>query len=162
MEVAVDVETDMAARDSPVRKTARVAGRDKAVELAAKAAAAGSSKAWELAKRGAGNKAVKKAVTKAGESAAVAAAAGATKGGGTYLARRREDRKHRRLAMDLARQIGGQVSVRAVIAGDRYYVVWRGDKPVDTFPALPKTAGPLNERPELTGFVGRRVTPPPD
>jgi hypothetical protein len=139
-----------------------VAGKDKAVELAAKAAAAGGSKAWELVKRGAGNKAVKTAATKAGEGAAVAAAAGATTGGGTYLRRRRANRKHRRLAMDLARQIGGEVSVRTVIAGDRYYVVWRGDKPVDTFPALPKTVGPLNERPELIGFVGRRVTPPPD
>lgn len=139
-----------------------MAGRDKAVELAAKAAAAGGSKAWELAKRGAGNKAVKRAVTTAGEGAALAAAAGATKGGGTYLASRREDRKHCRLAMDLARQIVGQISVRTVIAGDRYYVVWRGDKPVDTFPALPKTAVPLNERPELIGFVGHRVTPPPD
>jgi hypothetical protein len=145
-----------------LRKTAHVAGRDKAVELAAKAAAAGGSKAWELAKRGAGNKVVKKAVSKAGERAAVDAATSAAKGGGTYLASRREGRQHRSLAMDLARQIGGQVSVRTVIAGDRYYVVWRGDEPVDTFPALPRTDRPLNERPELIGFVGRRVTPPPD
>lgn len=139
-----------------------MSGKNKAVELAAKAAAAGGSKAWGLAKRGAGNKAVKKAATKAGEGAAVTAAAGAATGGGTYLASRREDRKHRRLAMDLARQIGGQVSARTVIDGERYYVVWRGDEPLDTFPALPKTAVALNERPELTGFVGRRVTPLPE
>lgn len=101
-------------------------------------------------------------MNKAGESAATNAATGAVMGGGTYLATHRAGRKHRRLAMDLARQIGGQVSVRTVIAGDRYYVVWRGDKPVDCFPALPKTAGPLEERPELIGFVGRRITPKPD
>ena len=154
------------ARDPPVRKTARVAGGNKAGSLAAKAAAAGGSKALALVKRGAGNKAVKKAATKAGETVAVyvtaAVAEGATKGGGTYLARRRADREYRGFAMDYARQIGGQVSIRTVIAGGRYYVVWRGDEPVATFPALPNDAGELNERPELIGFVGRRVTPPPD
>jgi hypothetical protein len=64
--------------------------------------------------------------------------------------------------MDLARQIGGEVSIRTVIAGERYYIVWRGGEPVDSFPMLPKEQGPLAERPELSGFVGRRVTPPPN
>jgi hypothetical protein len=53
-------------------------------------------------------------------------------------------------------------SASNIIAGERYYVVWRGDEPVDTFPMLPKTAGSLAERPELSGFVGRRVAPPPN
>jgi hypothetical protein len=51
--------------------------------------------------------------------------------------------------MDLARQIGGEVSLRTVIAGERYYVVWRGDEPVDSFPMLPEKAGSLAGRPEL-------------
>jgi len=110
----------------------------------------------------ASNKAIREAVNKAYEQAAKNAVDGATKRGGTYLAGRREDRKHRLLAMDLARQIGGEVSIRTVIAGERYYVVWRGDEPVDSFPMLPKSEGSLVERPELTGFVGRRVAPPPN
>jgi hypothetical protein len=121
-----------------------------------------AAKAWELIRRSASNKAVSVAVTRAGEQAAKNAADGATKRGGTYPAGRREDRKHRLLAMDLARQIGGEVSIRTVIAGERYYVVWRGDEPVDSFPMLPKTAGSLAERPELSAFVGRRVAPPPN
>jgi hypothetical protein len=132
------------------------------VDLAVKAAAAGGSKALELIRRGASNEAINKAVTGAGERAAKNAVDGATKRGGTYLAGRREDRKHRLLAMDLARQIGGEVSIRTVIVGERYYVVWRGDEPVDSFPMLPKSAGSLAERPELSGFVGRRVAPPPN
>ena len=104
---------------------------------------------------------VSTAVKKAGEQAAKNAAEDATKSGGRYLVSLRTDRKHRRLAMDLARQIGGKVSLGTVIAGERYYVVWRGDVPVDCFPVLLKTAGALAERPELSGFVGHRVTPPP-
>jgi hypothetical protein len=44
-----------------------VAGRDKAVDLTIKAAAAGGSKAWGLIRQSADNKAVRTAVTKAGE-----------------------------------------------------------------------------------------------
>ena len=136
------------------------------MDLRAKAAAAGGSKAWELIRRGASNEVISKAVTKAGERAATRAATnaadGATKRGSAYLAGRLDDRKHRLLAMDLARQIGGQVSIRTVIAGERCYIVWRGDEPVDSFPMLPKAKGPLAERPELSGFVGRRVTPRPN
>jgi hypothetical protein len=132
-------------------------------EAAGVAAMAALTVGWALAKRVVGNKAVKTAVVNAGESAAKAAVAGATKSainrGSTYPARRREDRKHRRLATDLARQIGGQVSLGTVIAADRYHVVWRSDEPVDCFPTLPKNLGPLNERFELTSFVGPRVTP---
>jgi hypothetical protein len=110
-----------------------VAGTDKAVDFTIKAAAAGGGKAWALIRQGAGSDAVRMAVTNAGERAAKNAADGATKRGGTYLARCRDDRKHRRPAMDLARQIG--------------------------FPTLPKAAGRLSGRPELSGFLGRRVAP---
>jgi hypothetical protein len=122
-----------------------VAGRDKAVDLTIKAAAAGGSKAWGLIRQSADNKAVRTAVTKAGEKAATL-----------------DDRTHRLLAMDLARQIGGEGSLRTVIAGERYDVVWRGDEPVDSFPMLPEKAGSLAGRPELSGFVGRRVAPSPN
>lgn len=142
------------------QKDCNVAENDK-MGLALKAATVGGAAAWQLIVRTASSKAVGAAVKKAGDQAAKNAADGATKGGGTYLANLRKDRKHRRLAMDLARQIGGEVSLGTVIAGERYHVVWRGDVPVDCFPALPKTAGPLTERAELSGFVGHRVTPPP-
>lgn len=138
-----------------------MAREDKPIDLALKAAMVGGVAAWQLIVRTASSKAVSTAAKKAGEQAAKNVADGATKSGGTYLASLRNNRKHRRLAMDLARQIGGEVSLGTVIAGERYYVVWRGDVPVDCFPALPKTAGPLAERPELSGFVGYRVTPPP-
>jgi hypothetical protein len=117
------------------------------VDLTIKAAAAGGSKAWGLIRQSADNKAVRTAVTKAGEKAATRAATnaadGATKRGSAYLAGRLDDRKHRLLAMDLARQIGGEVSLRTVIAGERYYVVWRGDEPVDSFPCCPRKQAPL-------------------
>ena len=119
-----------------------------AVEVAVKGAATVGRKLWEI-------EAVKKTVTTAAGSVALTAVAGAPERGNTYLA----DRKRRRLAMDLARQIGGRVSVSTVIAGDRYDVVWRGDEPVGIFPALPENLGPLNERFELTSFVGHRVRP---
>jgi hypothetical protein len=138
-----------------------MAETDSAIALALKAATVGGLAVRQAIVRTASNKAVSTAVKKAGEQAAKNAANGATKSSGRYLVRLRTDRKHRRLAMDLARQIGGKVSLGTVIAGERYYVVWRGDVPVDCFPVLPKAAGPLAERPELSGFVGQRVTPPP-
>jgi hypothetical protein len=57
-----------------LRKSANVAGRDKAVDLTIKAAAAGGSKAWGVIRQSADNKAVRTAVTKAGEKAATRAA----------------------------------------------------------------------------------------
>lgn len=136
-----------------------MAGREKVLQAATATAAVGGRKAWTIIKRGAASKAVKRAAKTAGEGAATAVASTATKGGGSFLTDRREDRKNRRLAMDLGRQIGGQVSVRTVIAGERYYVVWRDDEPIETFPRLAGSGAPLHERPEL---VGRRVTPPPE
>lgn len=127
------------------------------MRLAVKAVAARRGSAMELIRRGASNKAVSTAVTAAGEQAAINAVGGATSRGTTYFT----GRKNRRLAMDLARQIGGQVSLRTVIAGERYNVVWRGDEPVESFPTLPKDLGSLAERTELTGFVGLRVVPSP-
>lgn len=147
--------------DTSVRKTIPVPGTERAIETAAKTAASYGGKALALAKRGTTSKAFKKAAEKAGERAALAAATGAAAGSGTYLANRREDRKQRQLAMDLARQIGGSVSAGTVIAGERYYVVWRGNTPLASFPALPTAAGALEKRPELIDFVGRRLTPKP-
>ena len=138
-----------------------MAATDKGMDLALKAATNGGVWVWQAIVRTASSKAVTTAAKKASEQAAKNAADGATKSGGKYLVSLRKDREHRCLAMDLARQIGGQVSLGTVIARERYYVVWRGDVPVDCFPGLPKTAGALTERPELSGFVGHRVTPPP-
>jgi hypothetical protein len=138
-----------------------VAEKDKAMDLALNAAKIGGLAVWGVIVQTATSKAVSTAAKKAGDQAAKNVADGATKSSGSYIASRWKNREHRRLAMDLARQIGGEVSLGTVIAGERYCVVWRGDVPVDCFPALPKAAGPLTERPELSGFVGHRETPPP-
>lgn len=132
---------------------------EKAVELAKKAAETTGAKTLELLKKGAGNKQVQKAATKAGEGVVASATAQATKGGTNFLTQRRAERKHKQLAIDLAGQIGGSFSERTVIAGERYFVVWRGNEPIDTFPSLPKNLAPLTERPELQDFQGPRRSP---
>lgn len=132
---------------------------DKAVAFAMKAAAAGAPMAWAAVKKGAGNKAVKRAANKAGEGAAVAVAAGAVAGGGNFVTQFRADRKNKGLAFDLAKQTAGSYSARTVIAGERYFVVWRRDEPIEAFPPLPRSLGLLSERPELQDFQGVRQSP---
>jgi hypothetical protein len=63
--------------------------------------------------------------------------------------------------VDLARQIGGTYST-AIIAGDRYCVVWQQETPFDVFPALPKDLEPLAERRELQNYQGTRIKPSAD
>lgn len=132
-----------------------------AIKLAKTAAVTGGAKAWELVIKGAANKQLRKAATKAGENAAVAAATGATTGGTNFFTQGRANRKNKRLAFDLARQIGASLSESTVIAGQRYFVVWRGDEPFEVFPPLPKNLGALAERPELQDFRGVRHSPTP-
>jgi len=105
-----------------------------------KAAAAGRATAWEMVKKGAANAAVKEAAKTAGEKVAEAATGGLAQGGGNFVTQRRANRMHKRLAFDLAKQIGGSYSARTVIAGERYFVVWGGDEPVEVFPRLPRTS----------------------
>ena len=124
-----------------------------------KVAAVGGPTAWAMVKKGAANAAVKKAATKATEKAAETAVGGVATSGGNFVTQRRANGKNKRLAFDLATQIGGSYSARTVIAGERYFVVWRGDQPIDTFPPIPRNLGPLAERPELQDFQGVRQSP---
>lgn len=116
-------------------------------------------KAMAIVTTAVANKAIKKAATKAGETAATSALESAATGGGNFVTKRRTDRRNRRLACDLAEQVGGSYSARTVIAGERYFVVWRGEEPIEVFPALPKHLAPLAERPELQDFQGVRLAP---
>lgn len=130
------------------------------MELARRAATNGGGRAVELARRAAGSKPVKSAGTKTGEALVKSVAGAITAGGGATVARRIAERRNRRLAVDLAGQIGGTYSEGTVIAGDRYFVVWQGETPFDVFPALPKGLEPLAERRELQDYQGARSTPP--
>jgi hypothetical protein len=134
---------------------------NKALVLAKKAATTGGSKALELAKQAAGSKSVKTTSNKQADAIVTAVAGSVTTGGTAALTRRLAKRKNRRLAVDLARQIGGTYST-AIIAGDRYWVVWQEETPFDVFPALPEGSEPLAERRELQNYQGTRMNPSAD
>jgi hypothetical protein len=80
------------------------------------------------------------------------------------LGRLPANRKNRGLANQLAGQIGGTYSAeRAIIAGDRYWVVFAQDgTPFEAFPPLPEDLGPLAERRELQNYQGDRIDPSAD
>lgn len=134
---------------------------DKVLVLAKKAATNGGSKALELAKQATQRKSVKTASNKQVDAIVTAVAGSVTAGGTAELKRRLARRKNRRLAVDLARQIGGTYST-AIIAGDRYWVVWQQETPFDVFPALPQGSEPLVERRELQNYQGSRIKPSAD
>jgi hypothetical protein len=60
--------------------------------------------------------------------------------------------------VQLARQIGGTYD-RAIIAGDRYWVVWQDETPFEVYPPLPEGIGPSAERRELQNYQGIRIDP---
>ena len=131
----------------------------KAGELVKKA---GGAKAAELAKKAAKHKAVDKAfqkgMDKTAEKAIGAVFTFATTGGAAAaIKRKRDKRKERRDAADLARQVGGTFSLNVIIGSERYHVVWLADEtPYRVIPDLPKDAGPLEELPDLKLFRGVR------
>jgi hypothetical protein len=127
-------------------------------ELAKKAATSGGSKAAKIAKHAAENKSVKTATERQLDAVVTAVAASLTAGGTAALTRPFANRKNRRLAVQLARQIGGTYD-RAIIAGDRFWVVWQGETPFDVYPPLPESLGPLAERRELQNYQGVRIDP---
>jgi uncharacterized membrane protein YebE (DUF533 family) len=88
----------------------------------------GGGKAAKAAKHVVQNKSVKTAIDKQADAVVVEVAGAVTAGGVAALARPFANRKNRRLAVQLARQIGGTYA-RAIIAGDRYWVVWQDDTP---------------------------------
>ncbi len=121
----------------------------------------GGSKALALAKQAAQSKSVKTTSTKQADAIVKAVASSVTTGGTAALTRRLAKRKNRRLAVDLAQQIGGTYSP-AIIAGLRYWVVWQQETPFDIFPPLPNGAGPMAQRRELQNYQApassRRLT----
>ena len=132
-----------------------------ALVLAKNAAMNGGGKAAKLAKQVAQNKSVKKAIDKQVDAVVVSVAGVLTAGGTAALTRPFANHKNRRLAVQLARQIGGTYA-RAIIAGDRYWVVWQDDTPFEVYPPLPKDIGPLAERRELQNYQGIRIDPSAD
>lgn len=136
-----------------------------ASELAKKA---GRSKGTEFAKNGAKNavgrtsvdKAIQKGVDTAAEKAIGAAFAFATGGAAAGIKRKRDKRRERRDAVDLARQVGGTFSPNVIIGSARHHVVWLEDKtPYRVIPELPESAGPLEELPDIKHFCGVRREP---
>jgi hypothetical protein len=117
-----------------------------ALGLAKMVAMNGGSK---LAKQVAQNESVKTATVAVGKTVAVAV----TAGGRAALTRRFANRENSRLAVQMARQIGGTYA-RAIIARDRYWVVWQDETPFEVYPPLPKGLGPLAERRELQNYQG--------
>src|SRR5205807_412336 len=97
-----------------------------ALVLAKKAATNGGSKAMKLANQAAQHKSVKTATDKQVDAIVKAVAGSVTAGGTAALTRRFAKRKNRRLAVDLARQVGGTYAT-AIIAGDRYWVGWQDE-----------------------------------
>lgn len=136
----------------------------KAGELVKKA---GGAKGAELVKKAANHKAVDKAfrkgMYKSAEKAIGAVFTFATTGGAAAaIKRKRDKRKERRYAADLARQVGGTFSLNVIIGSERYHVVWLADEtPCRVIPELPRDAGPLEELPDLKLFHGVRDKPKP-
>jgi hypothetical protein len=139
----------------------------KAGELVKKA---GGAKGAELAKNGAKklanhkavDKAFQKGLDKTAETAIGAVFAFATGGAAAAIKRKRDKRKERRDAADLARQVGGTFSLNVIIGSERYHVVWFVDEtPYRVIPELPKDAGPVEELPDLKHFRGVRHKPKP-
>ena len=116
----------------------------------------------KLAKQFVQNKLVKTAVGKLFTAVVGVLIADIKKRGTAALTRPFANRKNRRLAVQLALQKGGTYD-RAVIAGDRYWVVWVQDKtPSFVYPPLPEDLGPLAERLELQNYQGNRIDPSAD
>jgi len=135
----------------------------KAGELVKKA---GGAKGAELAKNGAkkaaNHKAFQKGIDMTAEKAIGAVFTFATGGAAAAVMRKRDKRKERRDAADLARQVGGTFSLNVIIGSERYHVVWLADEtPYRVIPELPKDAGPLEELPDLRLFSGVRHKPKP-
>ena len=87
----------------------------------------GGSLATKLAQ----NKSVKKATAKQLDAVVGNLALSVTAGGTAALRRPVANRKNRRLADQVARQIIGGTCDRRVIAGDWYWVVWQDETPFD-------------------------------
>jgi len=61
---------------------------------------------------------------------------------------------------DVSRQVGGQYSEGAIVAGERRYIVWHDEVPVDCFPSLGDDRG-LATRVELKNFPETPTKTPP-
>jgi hypothetical protein len=127
----------------------------------AKGAELAKSGAKKAAKHGAVDKAIQKGVDSTAEKAIAAAFTLAGGGATTAIKRKRDRRKERRDAVDLARQVGGTYSLNVLIGSDRHHVVWLEDEtPYRVFPEL-NNGEALNELPDLKLFRGVRHRPKP-
>jgi hypothetical protein len=129
--------------------------------ILAKQAANGRSKAAKLALQAAQNKSVKTATDAQVDAIVTAVADSVAAGGKAALTRPFANRRHRRLAVQLARQIGGTYA-RAIIAGSRYWVVWQDEIPFEVYPPVPEGIGPLADCRELQNYHGIRIDPSAD
>ena len=114
----------------------------------------------EAAKKAAKSDAAKKAGAAAGGAAAAAAAGAATEAvtdSSGAVRSRMTTRKHRRMAIRLARQMNAQYSKRTIIGDDLHYVVWKNGKP---FRAFPQVARNLESLPELQDFPAELLHDP--
>jgi hypothetical protein len=117
----------------------------------------------ELAKKAAqsspAREGAKKALVKGGEAAAAALSAAGVGAG----VKKGLTRKHRKTAMQLARQIEGQYSEKTIVAGRERFVVWKDGVPKDVFPSLDEGEqdGPLDQRWELQNFPESLLKDPP-
>jgi hypothetical protein len=108
------------------------------------------------------DKAFQKGLDKAADKAIGAVFTFVTGGAAVAIKRKRDKRKERRDAADLARQVGGTFSLNVIIGSERYHVVWLMDEtPYRVIPELPEDAGPMEELPDLTHFRGVRHEPEP-
>ena len=121
----------------------------------------GGSTAGKLVKSAAQNKSLKTATKKQVDAAVTDLAASVIADGTAALTRPFANRKNRRLAVQMAGQIGGTYA-RPIIAGDRYWVVWQDETPFEAYPPLPEGLGPLAERRELQNYQGIRIDPSAD
>ena len=118
--------------------------------------------AEKVANHKAVDKAFQKGLDKAADKAIGAVFTFVTGGAAVAIKRKRDKRKERRDASDLARQVGGTFSLNVIIGSERYHVVWLGDEtPYRVIPELPEDAGPVEEMPDLTHFRGVRHKPEP-
>jgi hypothetical protein len=83
-------------------------------------------------------------------------------GGSEKVKDKADERRCRKMALDLARDIGGQYSERTVVGEEYRYIVWKDGKPVQAFPTVEgaSTAQELAERAELRDFQGNLKDPP--
>jgi hypothetical protein len=114
--------------------------------------------AWQQAAIAAFKKAATSDATRKGVASAGKMAAGALgKAGVTRGRALTSKRGYKRLAVDLAHQVGGQYSEGTIVDGERRYVVWKDGRPIEAFPGFD---GDLSSRHELQSIPASLLRTP--